>query len=192
MGLEQVTAPTLLPFTLNEVKDHLRVYGTDDDAYLNSIIPAASSVAGVITRRSIAYSEWKLHLDFFPSCGEIVIPNPPLKSVTSIKYYDTSNVLQTLAADQYDVDLISEPGRICQAFNVSWPDTYRRPNAVEVRYFSGYQTREAIPAGLKQAMLYHIGLMFEQRTPVMEGRSVQEVPMTMEYLYWPYRVMRFF
>jgi hypothetical protein len=45
----------------------------------------------------------------------------PLQSVTTVKYYDASGVLQTLASTVYQVDTVSQPGRIVLAPTQIWP-----------------------------------------------------------------------
>ena len=80
---------------------------------------------------------------------------PPIIQVTSIKYYDTDGVQQTLNASQYVVDTQSEPGWIVPATTVDWPDTFDSINSVEIIYRAGYG---ATSADVPQAIRTWIGM----------------------------------
>lgn len=70
--------------------------------------------------------------------NEIILPLPPLQSVTSVKYY-ASGVLTTFDAASYTVTKTGLFGRIRLAHNVTWPtglDT--RPDSVTIRFVAGY------------------------------------------------------
>lgn len=192
MPLQLVTAPVITPFSLAEAKEHLRVFGTEDDFYIQTLIDVVVSAAENITRRSLYTTTWKLILDSFP-CHELLLPRPPLQSVTHIKYYDTDEVQQTVDASNYQVDLISEPARIVLAYSSTWPTpSYGRINSVEIQYVSGWAKRYDLPPGLKQAMLYHLSHLYDVREPAVIGTIVATIPFTLEAMYSPYRVLRFF
>jgi uncharacterized phiE125 gp8 family phage protein len=59
------------PITLNEAKAHLRVFGTDDDGYITSLIAAARQSAESLTDRALLPQTWELALDEFPSIGRL-------------------------------------------------------------------------------------------------------------------------
>ena len=93
----------------------------------------------------------------------------PLSSVTSITYLDTDGATQTLAADQYVVDAISQPARISRAYNVDWPDTRVQNNAVKVRFVAGYGVASAVPQCIKSWMLIRIATLMENRQQIVIG-----------------------
>ena len=141
---------------------------TTADPLLSRLVTGARTTAERITRRALVTQTWDLCLDAFPA-WEIGIPKPPLQSVTSITYVDTNGVTQTLPADQYMVDIKSEPARIVPAFGVVWPVTRWQPNAVTVRFVCGYGVAAAVPAGIKNWMLVRIKQMYENREATMVG-----------------------
>src|SRR4051812_21902860 len=113
IGLRQTVAPVAEPVLLAEAKQHLRVDGAYDDALINRLIGSAREYAERETRRQLLTSTYKLTLDYFPGrCWTltnealprekaweygryfhdraILLPRPPLQSVTSIVYTDAN------------------------------------------------------------------------------------------------------
>ena len=87
-------------------------------------------------------------------CEPLVLLYPPLSSVTSVKYYDSDNTLQTLDSSVYLVDTYSEPGTITLAPNQSWPSVKDRVNAVQVEYVAGYGTSSSdVPEEARQTII---------------------------------------
>lgn len=193
MNLQCVTPPTITPFTLDEAKEHLRVLHNDDDFYIQTLVSAMASIAGDICRRAIYTSTWRLVLDRFRA-REIFLPRPPLQSVTSIAYTDEAGDVITLDTDKYQVDAYSEPARLVPSVYESyWPTTdHDRINSVVVTFVAGWTKRNLIPPGLRQAMLYHLAHLYDVREPVVIGTIAQRIPMTIDALYSPHRVVRFF
>lgn len=181
MSLRLITPATALPVSLVEAKSHLRVDFTDDDTLIGMYIAAAAGhVDGKdgMLGRALVDSTWELVLDAFP-CNEIKIPLPPLISVTSIKYDDSAGNEQTIAASQYTVDNVREPGWVLPA--TTWPATFAGVNSVRIRYRAGYLDTSSppiteVPADIKAGMLMMIGALYAQRETVVEGQSIEQVP----------------
>lgn len=190
MSLSLVTAPTTEPLTLAEAKAHLRVLFPDDDDYITTLITAARSMAENVCSRSFITTAWRLTLDTFPCDDTIIVPQPPLQSVTSITYYDSENNSQTLAASAYNVDIYREPGRIVRSFGSYWPATYPRPNAVTVLFSAGYGAAASnVPTPIIQAIKIMVSQWYENREPVVTGTIATEIPMSADYLLAPYRAL---
>lgn len=190
-ALTVVTPPTQEPIGEDETIDHLRIDATDVEIALMPIYIAA--VRRWVERfTGIAFCtqtlEWAQ--DCFPPSalsygygatpaggdpwesdmfGSILLPRPPLQSVTSVTYVDGAGVTQTLAANQYLVDTRSTPGRISPAPDVSWPATRWQPNAVIVRFIAGYTNAAAVPEDLKDALFLACGMLYENREELLEG-----------------------
>lgn len=160
---------------------------TDENDWLDNAIKAARQYAEIFCNRSFIDTVWAYYLDDFKS--EILLPRARLDSVTSIKYYDTANVQQTITSTYYDVDAYSEPARIREAYGYTWPYVYERMNAVEIIYKSGYGTATTdVPAPIRQAILLLAGHFYEHREAVITGTITKELEMTTHALLWPYRV----
>lgn len=93
---------------------------------------------------------------------EIYLPKRPIASITSVKYYDTSNVQQTLATTVYGLDAASRAVRLKHLQD--WPTTVLdRWDTWEITYVCGYASASLVPAISKQAMLLLVGKYFENR-----------------------------
>ena len=155
MGLYRVTDATSEPVSVPQAKTQIKIAhsftGHDDE--LSRMITAARQATERLTRRAWLNQTWKLTLQRFPDCRFIVLPRPPLVSVTSVAYVDSSNVSQTLVANtDYVVRTNSRPGKIVLAKSKSWPDTEpEEMEAVTITYIAGHGT--VVPSEAKQAIL---------------------------------------
>jgi len=157
-----------------------------EDASITRLIQAARVYCEGFQNRAFITQSWYLWLDEWPFY--IRIPLPPLVSVESIKYYDTANTEYTMAAADYYVDAVSQPGEIHLAYGKSWPSvTLREKNGICVEFTAGYGAAAAVPATVCQAMLLLIGHLYENREVVSE-KPLTEVPMAVDSLLWLDRV----
>lgn len=187
MTRELITAPTVEPLELAEVKEHLRVVAADEDSLLESLIIAARERVELFTERALLQQTWAVYLDAFPA-GEIRLAMPPLIAVATVEYYDSDGVEQTLDAAEYYEDNKSKPARLVPV--TSWPATQCRPNAVTITYTAGYGTAAtSVPQVIKQAMLLMIGEMYENREETVIGTIVSSLPLTAERLLRPFRLL---
>ncbi len=141
---------------------------TTSDPLLRMLITAARRAAELNLHRYLITQTLDAYLDQFP-CDEIRLP--PLQSVTSITYTDTAGETQTLAADQYRVDAVSEPARITPAYGTRWPVTLEQTHAVIIRFVAGYGAAAAVPETIKHWMLLRIQTLWENRDQIVIGTS---------------------
>ncbi len=182
------TGPATTAISLAEAKAFLRVDSDydDDDAYITSLIGVATNVVEQFTRRRLITQTYNIYYDEFPPFMDLQVGN--VANVTHVKYYDTDNTLQTLDTSQYDVDIRVKPGRIYQAEDGNFPDTYERANSVEVEFVVGSAASDVEDA-IKQAMYIVIGRYYENRQDVVMGTQVNELPLMVEHLLTPYRLL---
>jgi uncharacterized phiE125 gp8 family phage protein len=138
--------------TLAEAKAMLHVSGTDHDARIDALIDAATSRAQNYQVRKYITQTCVSYFDAWPL---VIRPRwSPLVQVTSIQYIDGGGVLQTLAADRYDVDTDREPGRVVPAYNCSWPSIRGDMNGIIVTYTAGYGSdADDVPPEFRHAIL---------------------------------------
>ena len=187
MALKLITAP--LPIvTTAEIKKHVRAeYFTDDDAYLEACIAAATDhVDGKDgwLGRALGTQTWDLVLDEFP-CEGIRIPLPPLQSVTYLRYVSPETGLETdlTVNTDYQVDVYSEPGWIMPGAN-GWPAIMDTINAVRVRFVAGYET---VPPAIKQAVMLLAAHYYENRESVVLDVKPTVLPQAVDALLYPRR-----
>lgn len=198
MGLKLVIPPVLEPLGKEEVKRHLRIDGSEQDDYIVELIQAIRQFAEVFTNRQFMTATYDFFLDRFPTSNghsefsqpEILIPRPPLQSVTSISYVDLNGATQVLATSVYEVDTGLEPGIVRLKFDQSWPSTRTHANAITIRFVSGYQDETKIPATIKHAMKLHAGLLYENRESSITGTIITELKTGgIESLLWAHRIV---
>ncbi len=152
------------PVTPADVKLYARVAHTVEDALITSWIKAARKLAEDYQHRSFIDQTYRMVYDAFPDTC-IDFPRPPLKGVTSVKYYDTEDTEYTFDASNYTVDLISEVGRLSLNYGISWPTITLRPiNAVIIDFSAGYGADgSAVPDSVKNAIYIYCTHMYENR-----------------------------
>lgn len=190
MAYELITAPVVEPITLAEARSHLKDPPTGEDWLIQAYILAARERAEAITNRRFITQTWDWHLDAFP-CWGLELPFGKLQSITSVKYYDTAGVQQTLGSSLYLVDAKSDPGRLTPAYGETWPSTREQMNAVTIRFVCGYGLTDKVPWQIRAAMLLMISHWYVNREPVNIGNIVTPVPMTVDDLLSPYRIVWF-
>ena len=155
---------------LAQAKLHLRVDESDEDSLISLYIGAARNACEARTGRAITLTNFRLTMDAFPS-GAIELSFPRLISVQSVKYYDLDGVFQTLAAQDYLLDAVSEPGLVYQAQGLAWPNAQERIGAVVVDYTAGYSD---VPKDLMAWMLLAITDLYERRGRSSERPAVPQ------------------
>ncbi len=175
------TEPTNLPLTLGEVKASLDISDSDEtqDANLIATLRACTKACERYTRRTFITTTWTLFMDRFPGkrlpwwdgvremadteltdlTEAIIMPRPPLLTISSIKAHKQDGTTTTVTAADYIVDTASEPGRVALKATKTWPTgALRSINGVEVEYTAGYgPTGSDVEAPIREALLLCIG-----------------------------------
>lgn len=146
----------LLPVSLDDLKEQVRVEHDDQERLLLTKIMAATDEAEQYLGAPIMARTFDLVLPAFPAnddCG-IDLRNVPIRSITSITYYDGDGVSQTFAAENYYLLSAGPFPAVHLVPFGTWPDTQERRNAVTVRYVAGYAAKpSAVPAAIREAVI---------------------------------------
>lgn len=185
------TPPAAEPIGSAELKRHLRVNSTAEDAEIIAKAKSARALVEDWTGRQLMQATWDMWFDRFPEgTDEIAIPKPPLQSVTHVQYYDEAGTLQTFGTGNYFVDAVSAPGRLRLTDGAAWPATQnRRPNAVNVRFVAGYGTGTAetgVPENARDAIKLITADLFAHREARLDAPKVEDNPQ-LKALLWPLR-----
>jgi len=183
MDWKVTTQPAIEPVTLAEAKLQCKV-DTDlveDDDLITSKMKAARQWCEFFQNR--AYIEQSITAKFDAFLGDtIILPMPPLISVTSVKYLDGNGTQQTLDPSYYDVDTTSEPGRITLGYNDTWPTTRDQHHAIEIIFKAGYgATAASVPELTKSAILLLTEHLYENRSATSE-EALKEIPLGVKNL----------
>lgn len=157
-----ITPPAMEPVTLTQVKSHAKVFTTQDDNYISTIvIPAARQAVEDELRRVLITQTWLLKRDSFPgfdpkyeSSGypTILLPKPPFQKINSFTYIDVAGVTQpllqcnpdgTTVDDQYYGYVLvpgseTQPARLEPPWARPWPPARRIAACVQINFDCGY------------------------------------------------------
>lgn len=158
--------------TLAEAKEHLRVSGTSDDAYITTLIKVTGSLCESYAGLSFTEQTRQVKLDKFPcDSGEIILPYGPVQSVDEFTYVDGNEDDQTLTENtDFNVDIHSQLARVKPVSG--WPGAANVMNALTIEYTAGFENP---PDQIKQAMLMQIGTFFENRQDEVTGTIVSSL-----------------
>lgn len=189
-----VTPPAAEPISLAELKLAAHITHSSEDAYLTGVIAAARFRYELDTRRQLMEATYDWFLPCFSARtfprGEVIvqersfeIPKPPLQSITSVKYYDTAGVEQTLAGTVYSAKTSSEPGRIYNLPNQEWPDLEddRLEDAVTIRFVAGAADADSVPDLDKQAIMLLAQHWIENREAVVLDDRIRSSSVPLSY-----------
>ena len=209
-GIKVVTDWTASAVATSDQKSFMRVDFSDDDSLIAELIKASQNVIQTYLNRAITTQTLELYLDRLPFYNDlklqegiytapdieynsnyIVLPRPPVASVTHVKYFDDSDTESTFSSSKYYVDLISEQARIVLRTGESWPTVTetRNANAYVVRYVAGYGGASDVPPAIVQAIKLLTTHLYENREAVT-SLSVNTIPYTIGALLQPYKVQR--
>ena len=181
------TAAGTAILTTAEAKAHLKVDTTADDTLIDNLVSAATESAQIFTNRYFIETIITQYGDQWSDLNTLF--KSKVTTVTHIKYYDSDNTQQTLAASVYEVDNAHQPARIGLKPAQSFPAIADRLNAVECKYKVGYGTAASdVPQGIRQAVLLTLGNWYANRQNVVVGHQVNELPKSAQYLLEQFKV----
>lgn len=185
-----VTPPAAYPVTLTEAKSWVRIDAIDTthDATIDILIAMATKYAEHLTGRAYVERTLELSCDYFEHFIEL--PWAPLLGVNSVSYTDINGNVQTVSASDYEVDTVSEPGRVRPVWGKAWPSIGYGFNPVRIQYRAGYRPlgspidltdNSYLPGELRIWMQSKISSHYDNRDQFIAGfgQSVLEFPRSM-------------
>ena len=203
-GLTITTEPTQEPVTLQEVKEYLRIEDNTDERLLRPFIETARRFAEEHMGRTLMQTTYTMFVDAYDEMADplwegvktgpylnyyknyVILPRPPVTSVTSVSTFDDSDTETTMASSKYYVDSAREPARVVLRQGETFPTALRVANAIKVVYVAGYSSQYSIPEPIRMGILQHIAYMYEHRGDMYEASA--PIPPLLKSLYAPYVV----
>lgn len=182
----RTAAPSILPVTLTEAKQHLRIEDdlTLEDNLVTGLISAATEYldgwTGILGR-CLVEQEWRQDFDAFSPC--LFLPLGPVIAIVSVV-----NGAVTIDPAHYSLR-VDAGGRSYVAIKTSISGT------ISVTYKAGYpnttdaQPKSSVPSPIKTAIFLLVGAWYENREEAANGVSVSALPssVSVNALLAPYR-----
>lgn len=150
-----------LPLTVKEVKSYLKIDSDADEEVITLLISAVTSYAEGYTSRDLRTRSWIATLDCFQDRMEL--RKSEITSITSIKYFDTTPIEQTVSADDYYLRKDHWWGVVLRKKSASWPvdvDTEQAEQRITIEF------KTILPTNfdeIKVALLQLVANLYENR-----------------------------
>ena len=169
-----LVAPTWWPVTLQEAKDQLKVLDSEEDELIMAYIKAATDFAEGHTWTEVVQKDYTIYMDNWEY--KTILKLTPIQSIVSVKYYDSTNTLQTLSTSDYRTDLKADWPYILID---EMPTLYDKPNNIEIVVRTGQADVCNVNNTFKVAILMIVANLFNDRqdTNLLQV-SKNNVPMT--------------
>jgi len=183
-----ITPPTAEPLTLAEVKAHLRLDGSEEDALLISLIRTAREHLERETGLCLIAQGWRLYLDRWPHGGVVRIAKSPVQAVEKVTVYEADGSAVEVPLEDHLLDGAGRPARFWMK---NPPEPGQSINGIEIDFSAGYgEAGTDVPDTLKRAMSIHVAHMFAFRGVVSPGEQPAGIPDGYERLIAPFRIRR--
>lgn len=185
MPLTLLSPPASEPVALAEMKSHLRVTHTDEDADIAALIVAATRAIEARAGLALMPQQWRLSLDAPPD-DTLLLPLSPVTALDSVAVFDAAGAAQPVSPSLYEF-APGAPARLRPA--AIWPRPGRRVDGVAIDFTAGYADADAVPAPLKQAVKMLAAHFYETRETT-SGLRVFLVPAAVDAMLAPFRELR--
>ncbi|WP_109994952.1 head-tail connector protein [Salinisphaera sp. LB1] len=172
------------PIAVDDAKKWLRLdadIAVDDEALISTLISAARKYCEAYCDRAFAQQTWVTTFDCF--IDGVLLPGGEINTVDSFAYTDEDGETQDVPEDVYSV---SRKGRLRLNPGKQWPRYLAAPNGIEIQYEVGPMKA---PVDVVQAMRLLLASFYENRSQVITGVSVAEIPFGVRAILNRHRVL---
>ncbi|MEP3049678.1 MAG: head-tail connector protein [Roseibium sp.] len=158
----RLTEPAAEPVAVAEMRDHLRLCGTEEDTVVESFLKAARSHIEQATRRALITQSWRLYLDAWPIGRLVRFPVSPVISIDQVTVYDFDGAPSILTSDDWRLDRSTQHERLKIKLGAGLPTSQMM--AAEVDFTAGYGAASTnVPEEFRQAIRLLAAHWFEHR-----------------------------
>lgn len=182
MSLTLIAPPADEPVSLGELKDHLRVTESAEDALIASLGAAARRAVEARAGLALMAQGWRLTLDRAPT-AIMSLPRAPVLSLDDVSAIDRTGAATSIDPDLYDFESGPRARLITRGF---WPPTSRRVGGIRIDFTAGWTDAGSVPEELKLAVKMLAAHFYENRESVAAER-VFAAPQAVDALIGPWR-----
>jgi uncharacterized phiE125 gp8 family phage protein len=162
------TPPSVLPLTLNDIKNYCRILGNDEDGLLNALQVSAVEAFEMFTGRKLAEQVYEIYAS---DAQKLVLPYSPVKNIVIEQKVESG--FETF--DNYKIVWDYDVAHVIFPQNVT----------VKITLTVGYNK---IPADILLWLKAKIATLYEHRENI-SNTSILELPKThIEYILKMYKV----
>lgn len=185
MSLTLITPPAAEPVSLAELKAHLRIEHSDDDAAITAYGLAARRAVEARGGLALMLQGWRMTLNEAPQ-GMLTLPRAPVFSIDAVDVLSRDGTSEPVDTDLYDFEP-GAPGRFIA--RGLWPYTDRRLGGVRIAFTAGWASAADTPEELKLAIKMLAAHFYENRESVA-AEKVFATPQAVDALIAPWRLVR--
>lgn len=194
-----ITAPTIEPITIADVKAQIGIQSDDagSDAIISRRITEARQWAEDYMQRALITRTNEIRMNDFPHrCGfgsdAIQLPFPNLLTVVHVKYIDLNGTEQTVSSADYVVDTYETIGFVRPIYGTAWPYPRSEQNAVRIQYTCGYgATTLTVPALIREALILLVGHWMNFQPQSENGATISRVPYAVRDIFDKYSLVKY-
>ncbi len=128
---------------------------------------------------------WRQFEDCWPISNCLTLKLRPVQAVDAITIYDSEGLPTIVPADDYQLDIVSEPARI---FLTKGATSGQAMNGIEIDITAGFgDTGIDVPDTLKRAILMLVAHWYEFRGAVTPKQQPVSIPPGFEAAISPYK-----
>ena len=178
----RTVAPTSSLVTVEDVRAQARVDDAWEDDLISGIIAAAEQAIEYRTRRSLLSQTWRAYYSEV-TCGRPEpLPFGPLSAPATVQYLSAASTWTSTTVSQL---IDGSPAFWYPPHDVTPYDPQDGSPQWRATYTTGTDV-EYVPTPIRQAVLMLAAHLYEQRTPIVIGTIVSDIPMTIEFLIAPF------
>jgi uncharacterized phiE125 gp8 family phage protein len=169
-----------LPIDLEKLKMHLKVEGTEEDAYITDLACAASALWEERVRQAVMEAEYvSVSLNWSRGWEGL---RSPITGIFKVEYVSEAGEVVFLETEAYTLSVLS-PGGLYFTDYRNLPALSRTaPETVRMYYTAGATSVEQVPPLVRRFIELMVAHWYENRQPVIIGVSVNEIPDTAQAL----------
>ena len=188
MRTEVYSAPAGYPLLIDEIKEHLKISHSHEDAYLMGLMQASISTIEAYAGIAVMERQVDVFLDDWPggrttywwdgmqsgslhdshndldlASRGVLLPVAPVSQIIELAVYDASDTAAVMPVTGYRLQPGLLPRLVLNTGSI-WPRPGRSVDGIRIRVLAGFGgSWNDIPASIKQAILQHISYQYFHR-----------------------------